>query len=72
MKSCNFNHNNEIYGSEYDENGDHKRPVLMGGGRAAEYAVTITKRTRKIIGYNDVLQDRTIMDSLKGICKLVK
>ena len=48
MKSCNFNYNKSIYGSEYDENGDLKRHVqLMEYGRVQEYNVSVTKRDDK-------------------------
>lgn len=48
MKTCNFNHNKSIYGSEYDEKGDlvcHLQ--MMEHGRVQEYHINITQRDDK-------------------------
>lgn len=48
MKTCNFNHNKSIYGSEYDENGDLVRHLqMMESGRVQEYHINITQRDVK-------------------------
>lgn len=44
LKSCNFNHNREIYGSEYNDKGELVRHVkMMAGGRIEEYQVNVTQ-----------------------------
>lgn len=48
MKSCNFNHNKSIYGSEYNQSGELQRHVqLMEQGRVQEFQITVTKRDDK-------------------------
>lgn len=48
FKSCNFNNNREIYGSEYNDNGELVRHVkMMAGGRIEEYQINVTKHDEK-------------------------
>lgn len=48
LKSCNFNHNSSIYGSEYNDKGELQRHVqLMEGGKTQQYEIEITKRDDK-------------------------